>query len=282
MEDAIIFDNGTGSIKSGYIGENVPRANYKNLVGRPKVKEVGMCDTYVAEFVKPERDNVTSPIVRGVISNFEDIETVWYHGYYNELREDPGEHPIILTESLWNTMNAREQTAKVMFETYSVPSILFVEQTRCTLTGGGSKTGVVVECGHGVTQVVPIVNGKHVLAGSSKIDFGGLDLENEGDKLNAFFAKTNLLNAIEKAVGHAGDVIYLGGGVSAIAGLVDKIKSARPACKITHVKADRPHYSVYDGASQIIEAYPELEGDFVSADDFGEVGAAALNKFHHL
>lgn len=62
MDDAIVFDNGTGNIKSGYLGENVPRANFKNVVGRPKVKELGMCDTYCAEFAQAARDNLSFPI----------------------------------------------------------------------------------------------------------------------------------------------------------------------------------------------------------------------------
>jgi len=160
MDEALIFDNGTGYIKSGYLGENVPRANFSTVVGRPRVKELGMADTYVAEFAKAERDNLCFPIERGIIKNWEDMETVWYHNFYNELREDPSEHPVLLTESAQNTQKARQESAKIMFETFEVPALSFIDQTTCTLVGAELKTGLVVEFGHGLTQIVAICNGK--------------------------------------------------------------------------------------------------------------------------
>lgn len=34
---ALVIDNGSGCIKAGYSGDETPRFNYQNLIGKPKL-----------------------------------------------------------------------------------------------------------------------------------------------------------------------------------------------------------------------------------------------------
>jgi actin-related protein len=42
------------------------------------------------------------PIQHGVVTNWDDMEKIWHHTYYNELRAAPEEHPVLLTEAPMN------------------------------------------------------------------------------------------------------------------------------------------------------------------------------------
>lgn len=37
------------------------------------------------------------PVEHGIITNWDDIEKIWHHTFYNELRVAPEEHPILLS-----------------------------------------------------------------------------------------------------------------------------------------------------------------------------------------
>lgn len=46
--------------------------------------------------------NLTSPIQSGIVVNWDDMEKVWEYCFTNELRVDPSEKKVMLTESPLN------------------------------------------------------------------------------------------------------------------------------------------------------------------------------------
>lgn len=179
---AIVIDNGSFYIKSGYGGVKYPRDVSVNYVGRPKYDHtmggLRKQDVYLCDKVFDEIGilRLQHPIHRGVVTNWSDMVKIWHHVFRNELRVDPSEHPLLLTATAMNSRNNCEKMAQIMFETFGVPSLNIVNQSYLSLMGTGRKTGVVLSIGDGVCEVVPVYDGFILVDSIVKQDFAGRDL----------------------------------------------------------------------------------------------------------
>ena len=175
-----MFDNGSGFFKAGFAGDDSPSTVFPTVVGRAEslARSVDSILFRVGFDAHLKRDviNWSYPIQNGIVTNWDDMEKIWHHALYNELRVISEEHPILVTEVPLCPKESREKMTEIMFENFAVPAMFTNAQSVLSLYATGRTTGCVLDCGDGVCHAVSVFEGYASRSSIIKLTFGGHNL----------------------------------------------------------------------------------------------------------
>jgi len=101
---------------------------------------------------------------------------IWNHTYFNELKVEPSECPVMLTEAPLNPKENREKMVEIFFEKLKVPQFYVQVQAVLALYASGKTTGLVVDSGDGVTHFVAVYEGYSLSHATIRMDLAGRNL----------------------------------------------------------------------------------------------------------
>lgn len=120
--------------------------------------------------------DISRPIKRGLVTDWDVMEKIWHHTFYNELQVDPQEHPALITDCPENPTENKLKATEIFFENFNVPSFYIGNQAVLALLASGSTKGVVFDSGEGCTHVVPIYEAYALPHSTKSLDISGQDL----------------------------------------------------------------------------------------------------------
>ncbi|XP_020941112.1 actin-85C-like [Sus scrofa] len=182
MNLPLICDYGSGISKVGFAGTEAPLAVFPTILGKLRHDNllVGMEeeDWFIGNEVQTNREklNLLYPISRASVTNWDHMEKIWHHSFYQVLHVAPEQHPLMVTEPPLNPLSNKEQVSQILFETFCVPALFLANQGVLSLYASGQTSGMTIESGEGMTYFGPIIDGCPLHQSTFQVDIAGQDL----------------------------------------------------------------------------------------------------------
>ncbi|XP_072114229.1 actin-like protein 7B [Mobula birostris] len=179
---SVMIDLGTGYCKAGYTGQSRPSVVLSSVVGRPVQMSAKTGDNRQENFVGGEltksmpKLRVVNPVSRGIVVDWDGVEAIWAYIFYKAMKIPPEDHAVMVADTPLSPVTNREKMAEILFENFGIPAMHIAYQSILSLYSYGRTTGLVVECGHGVTHAVPVYEGYNMPYETGRADYGGADL----------------------------------------------------------------------------------------------------------
>jgi actin-related protein len=183
LSKPIVMDNGTALSKIGFAGNDkphiiIPTMPRGPLIAKPKIirPTSKMDEIRETSFIQKSFTIGKSLLERGIISDWIGMERFWQSIFYEILKVEPSNHPIILAEAPLNPEANREKMAQIMYEKFNVPALLIIMQPSLSLYASGRTSGCIVDIGEGVTKIVPISEGYIITHAIQIMDIAGQEI----------------------------------------------------------------------------------------------------------
>ncbi|KAJ1967907.1 hypothetical protein IWQ62_001565 [Dispira parvispora] len=185
MEDRVVIDLGSHSLKCGYSGESHPRCvlplyhglrwNTRNAApntvwGGSTKRPTGTSSRVVisrvtapevfSHLLPQEADLYGLDIHQLPKEKLKDLLVYYFHQVFSEvLMTDPKLRKVLICDSPLCPVQLKATVAEVLFEHFQVPALIYFPAPGLSLVTTGSVSGLVVDCGHLETVVTPVFEG---------------------------------------------------------------------------------------------------------------------------
>ena len=180
-QKCVIIDCGSGKCKAGLSGKILPSVEIPTLVWHPQSNNMLTTDDesslrFGTSALEAENGILNQPIKNTRITDWDDFELFLDHLFKNELKINPEEYGIFITEPPLTPKDYRERLTKLLFERFNAPFIFTTNGAVLTSYGARKYSGFVLDCGYDSTRIVPIECGYPYSSCIQTVDVGGKDV----------------------------------------------------------------------------------------------------------
>lgn len=182
---------GSQTIKSGFAGEYSPKSFFSSAcayIPPTQSSPNSHSSQYLSDtshlLFDSSLTTPTSPlkeiqptIHNGLIMDFDYLEAIIDQIYKTQLHCDPTQHPLLISEPVYNTHPRRVKTLETVFEGLAVPQFRAEHDVVLDLFSVGKPSGLVLNSGSGHTTIAAVSDGRALLTSAKYSKVGGDSLD---------------------------------------------------------------------------------------------------------
>ena len=184
----IIIDFGSHSIKCGFSTDPFPKFIIPNVVGKIKNKTFSPIKNYneyycgLDALYNSSSIDLSYPRIdnKGKIPTNEeglkDLEGLFSYIFEEKIKINEYAYDIFIIDSIFTTSKERKAIAQILFEKFNIYHLHFEPQSIMTLFSTSKTSGLVVDSGEMITEIVPIIEGYIISQGIYNFPISGYEL----------------------------------------------------------------------------------------------------------
>lgn len=179
-DPTLVLDFGSGFVKAGFAGQDAPSIVFPTVIGKVRhTKAAGSTQTgsLIGENALSSSEvTLRYPIERQTITNWNDFYSISDFIFQN-LQIKPENVNILVSKPLGNFSEQLEKMTEYYLETQRALSVTYISSATLSLLSTGRVTGIVAECGSGVTNIIPVFESFGLEHARITSNLGGQDVD---------------------------------------------------------------------------------------------------------
>lgn len=179
-DPTLVLDFGSGFVKAGFAGHDAPSIVFPTVTGKvrhTKAAGAAQSGTLIGENALSSSEvTLRYPIERQNIQNWNDFNAISDY-IFQSLQIKPENVNILIAKPLGNFTEQLEKMTEYFLETLRALSVTYISSATLSLLSTGRVTGIVAECGSGVTNVIPVFESFGLEHARITSNLGGQDVD---------------------------------------------------------------------------------------------------------
>jgi len=156
----IVLDVGSASVKTGFCGEDIPRAVFPARVGDAPTNQKRSARGLPESAEATPADVEDFPVRDGAVADWERYEKLLALTFGEELETTPEQgYAVLVAEAPGAAEDQRAKICRILFETFKAPAVCFYNAAALSLFAAGRTRGLVLDVGASVAKAVPVFEG---------------------------------------------------------------------------------------------------------------------------
>lgn len=158
--NAVVLDPGSQRTAFGYAGYDFPTLVLPSRYGQLTENDIvhRRFDENSLDFPHKGQFEINPTVKDGVVVDWDGMEDQCKF-MFDRLKVDPSEQPLLMTESTLNSYENKSKALELMLEKNNFCAFYLAKQPSCISFANGRPNCLIVDIGHDVTMITPVVDG---------------------------------------------------------------------------------------------------------------------------